>query len=64
MPDISMCPGLDCPNKNDCYRFKALPSKYMQSYFAVPPHTLKVEEDGVTTKWECNYYWEFKKPST
>ena len=23
MPDISMCPGGDCPHKEDCYRYKA-----------------------------------------
>ena len=46
MPDITMCPGLDCPFKEQCYRFTAEPSEY-QSYFADPPI-----KDG-----KCNYYW-------
>ncbi len=31
MPDISMCLGIDCPDKYDCYRFMAIASE-MQSY--------------------------------
>jgi hypothetical protein len=33
MPDITMCEGVDCPLKNDCYRFTASPSEFRQSYF-------------------------------
>lgn len=31
MPDISMCPGGDCPHKEDCYRYRAEPDTH-QSY--------------------------------
>jgi hypothetical protein len=37
MPDISMCTGEGCPKKSECYRHRARPSKYMQTYFATPP---------------------------
>lgn len=52
MPDISMCPGTDCPKKETCYRFMATPSDY-QSYFIHSP----IKEDG-----ECDHYWEIVKP--
>ena len=38
MPDITMCEGKDCPLKDNCYRFKAKPSKYRQSYFMNEPY--------------------------
>jgi hypothetical protein len=37
MPDISMCKGGDCPKKQKCYRFRAVPSEHRQSYFAEVP---------------------------
>ena len=51
MPDISMCPGTDCPKKETCYRFMATPSDY-QSYFIHSPI-----KDG-----KCDHYWEYVKP--
>jgi len=45
-PDITMCPGTNCPQKEKCYRFTAKPSDY-QSWFMKPPI-----EDG-----KCDYYW-------
>ena len=42
MPDITMCKGDGCPLKLDCYRFRATPSQYRQSYFVTPP----IKEDG------------------
>ena len=36
MPDITMCPGGDCPMRHDCYRHTAEPSE-RQSYFVEPP---------------------------
>jgi len=47
MPDITMCPGTNCPHKEKCYRFMAKPSEYWQSYFTEPPI-----KDG-----KCEYYW-------
>ena len=33
MPDLTMCKGKDCEIKNSCYRIKAIPDNYLQSYF-------------------------------
>lgn len=52
MPDITCCPGNECPKKGTCYRFTAEPSKYLQSYFITPPY----KQDGT-----CEYYWQDKK---
>ena len=47
MPDITMCPGGDCPHKEDCYRYTATPDEIYQYYFVEPPY-----KDG-----KCEYYW-------
>ena len=47
MPDITMCPGGDCPHKEKCYRFMAKPHIINQSYFVDPPN----KQD------KCDYYW-------
>lgn len=46
MPDITMCPGTFCNQKEKCYRFTAKPSDY-QSYFVTAPI-----KDG-----KCEMYW-------
>ena len=51
MADISMCSGDGCEAKHTCYRFKAKPCEYRQSYFTVPP----IEDEG------CEYYWNTNK---
>ncbi len=48
MADITMCKGENCKLKHNCYRFKANPSKYRQSYFLTPPFKGN----------KCKYYWE------
>ena len=52
-PDISMCHGDNCPIKETCYRFMAIPDDLWQSYFVESP----VKENG-----ECDHYWEIVKP--
>lgn len=47
MPDITMCTGGDCPRREICYRHRAKPSRFIQSYFARPP----VADDG-----SCDYF--------
>jgi len=47
MPDITMCPGTNCPHKENCYRYTAKPSEYAQSYFMEAPI-----KDG-----RCDHYW-------
>lgn len=49
MPDIAMCKGEGCPIREDCYRYKATPSEYVQSYFSTTPYDKKLG---------CDYYWE------
>jgi hypothetical protein len=34
MPDITMCMGRDCPQREKCYRFTATPNPHRQSYSA------------------------------
>jgi len=46
MPDITMCPGTNCPHKEKCYRFTAKASDW-QSVFIDSPI-----KDG-----KCNYFW-------
>jgi hypothetical protein len=48
MPDITMCDGKNCDLSSTCYRYKAEPSGYYQSYFTEAP----IEDD------QCDYYWE------
>lgn len=36
MPDITMCSNSECPFRNHCYRFRAVPSEY-QSYTRFEP---------------------------
>jgi hypothetical protein len=50
MTDITMCSGNNCELSSTCYRYKAEPSEYNQSYFCKPPN------NGI----ECEYYWEIK----
>ena len=53
MPDISMCQGFNCNIKDNCYRFKAKPSEFRQSWFCKSPNI-----DDLN----CDYYWEITKP--
>jgi len=53
MPDISKCEGTDCPLKESCYRYTAIDSEYLQSYFMKAPYNK--EED------KCDYYWNNSK---
>ncbi len=48
MPDITMCNGNYCELAKTCYRYKAEPSEYRQSYFVKPPNINN----------QCDYYWE------
>lgn len=57
MPDITMCNGInsdtkiECPLRENCYRFTAKPNEFRQSYFITAPF----EED------KCDHYWENQK---
>ena len=51
MSDIRMCKNEKCTKKETCYRFKAKPNKYRQSYGGF-------QQDS---KGECKHYWEDKR---
>lgn len=54
MPDIAMCSGEGCPQRNRCYRATATPSTHRQTYFATPP----VKADGT-----CDHFWQRTLPN-
>ena len=37
MADITMCRDSKCPQRNNCYRYLAIPNPYRQSYFVESP---------------------------
>lgn len=37
MTDITMCRNEDCELRNECFRFRAEPNQYWQSYFMDDP---------------------------
>jgi len=37
MPDISMCSNVTCILKEKCYRYRAVPSQFRQSYGSFKP---------------------------
>lgn len=53
MADITMCDGIKCPLKEDCYRFKAIPNEYRQSMFMETP--FGKEKEG----W-CKYFSDMR----
>ena len=57
MADITMCTDSKCPKRNTCYRFKAKPSQFRQSYF-MDSYFMDSpkKEDG-----SCDHYWETEK---
>lgn len=49
MPDISMCDDKKCPFRKKCYRFRAMPNEYHQTYFAGSPRS---------SEQHCDYFWD------
>lgn len=52
MSDITMCQNKDCPSCEQCFRFKAPPNPFVQSYADMKP-------EGDDT--ECEYFLEIKR---
>ena len=50
MNDITKCEGINCPDRDTCYRFLAKPDR-LQSYSAF----YEIRKDD-----SCEYYWEDK----
>lgn len=58
MPDITMCCNRECPLREKCYRYRARPSKYWQSYaFYKPETTAKLSYPAQYEK-QCEYFWK------
>jgi hypothetical protein len=63
MPDLTMCQGVNCPQKIACYRYRAVPTPQCQPYFAVPTPQCQpyfamspVRPDG-----SCDHFMELRK---
>lgn len=55
MPDITMCCNYECPFREKCYRYRAVPDEYWQSFAWYKPKTSNIVGGAVT---QCDYYWE------
>ncbi len=53
MPDISMCSNEECPSKDKCYRYVAIPDEYWQSYGAF----------SFDVSGKCSYFMEARSKS-
>ena len=58
MADIAMCKSIDCPIKEQCYRYTAPESKFWQSYFIEQPGKYQNPSKPKIEEFECEYYWE------
>ena len=47
MADITMCKGIGCPHKEECYRYTAEADKLYQAYFSESP----IADN------KCEMYW-------
>lgn len=52
MPDISMCRNFLCPSKDKCYRYRAIPCEFRQSYAGFKPEK---------NRKKCNYFQKVTK---
>lgn len=51
MPDMAMCKGDGCPDKDFCYRVTAMSDGERQSWLAIPPYLADQELDR-----KCHLY--------
>ena len=58
MPDITMCCNCFCPLRKRCYRYRAVPDQYRQSWCNYRPFTVAKLSDPPIYETECNYFWE------
>jgi len=49
MADITMCEGINCPLRHNCYRVNAIPNEFRQAYFIELPYD--------KNKGKCSEYW-------
>tara|TARA_R110002020_G_scaffold15980_3_gene56754 strand:- start:1371 stop:1559 length:189 start_codon:yes stop_codon:yes gene_type:complete len=50
MPDISMCEGKHCKLKQHCYRYRAIPNKYRQSFIVLDKESQQ----------DCEYFYDIR----
>lgn len=58
MPDITMCWNKTCPLRDKCYRYRAIPDKYWQSFAEFRPNTINIGTETIT---ECDHFWNIEK---
>ena len=58
MPDITMCCNYDCPLREKCYRYRAVPDQYWQSFAWYEPLVKARLSYPAKYETECDYYWE------
>ena len=51
MPDIALCSNSQCPLRDNCYRYRAIPSKYNQVYTKFRPFRNE----------ECDAFWDARE---
>ena len=51
MPDITMCTNGKCPLSGKCFRFRAMPSEFMQAYSCFQPSGYEMDAD-------CDWFME------
>ena len=56
MPEITMCCNFNCPLREKCYRYRAVPSEYRQS-FALYRYLVKLNDKNMP-EYECDYFWQ------
>ena len=56
MCDLTMCCNRDCPIRNKCYRYRAIPDDYQSfALFKSEERFIKRTNNKVP---ECPYFWE------
>jgi len=58
MPDISMCADKTCTLRMNCFRYRAVPNPWRQSYSTFTSDSL----DGMAAN--CDHYWDIKDATT
>ena len=61
MPDITMCCNCNCPKRKKCYRYRAVPDQYWQSYANYQPHIQAKLSYPAIYETVCDYFWEINE---
>lgn len=56
MPDITQCCNRDCPLRDKCYRYRAIPDDYQSFAFFEPEYRFIKRTNSKVP--ECSYFWE------